>query len=80
MTSFKPGWLYGSNLDNARAVFACIIVGVWAVFDDTYDDVIPVSVVCSTGVLGLWNLVWSGVGGSGTALRIESGISSFLRN
>ena len=26
MSSFKPGWLCGSSVDNARGVFVCIIV------------------------------------------------------
>ena len=52
-----PGRLYGSNLDNAKVVFACIIVGSWVVSDGGCGDVISVSMVCGTGVLGLWNLV-----------------------
>ena len=37
MSSFKPGWLCGGSLDNARGGFACVIEDGWAVF-----DVIPV--------------------------------------
>ena len=48
MSSFKPGWLCESSLDNARGVFVSVIVDGWAVF-----DVIPVLIVCSNGVLGL---------------------------
>ena len=48
MSSVKPGWLCGSSLDNAWGDFVWVIEDGRAVF-----DVIPVPIVCSTGVLGL---------------------------
>ena len=77
MISFKPGWLCGSKLDNARTVFACVIVG------GCVNDVIPVSMVCGTGVLVLRYLLGFSVRGLSKALGMGSGvvvISSFLRN
>ena len=41
MSFFKPGWLYGSNLDNAQVVFTSIIEGNWAVFGGGCGNVIP---------------------------------------
>ena len=62
--------------------FVCIDVDGWAVFDVTCDDVIPVSMVCSTGVLGLWGAGF-GVEVSGMALEMGNrivGVWSFLRS
>ena len=66
---FKPGWLGGSSLDNARGGFVSVIVDGWAVF-----DVIPVPIVCSTGILGLRGVGFGfGVEVSGTVrLRVFS--------
>ena len=80
-SSFKPGWLWGSNLDNDRG-FVCIDVDGWAVFNVGFDEVIPVSMVCGTGLLGLWG-VGFGVEVLVTALGMGNwivGVSSFLRN
>ena len=82
-SSFKPGWVCESNLDNAQAVFTSIIVDGWVVFDGGCDNLIPLSMVYGIGVLGLWYLLGFGVGGWGKALGIGSeiaGISSFLRD
>ena len=67
----------GSSLDNAQGVFVCVIVDGWAVF-----DVIPVPIVCSTGVLGLRGFGF-GVEVLGAVLGMGGGVvgvSSFLRN
>ena len=32
MSSFKPGWLCGSNLDNAQGVLTCVSLGSWVIF------------------------------------------------
>ena len=66
MSSFKPGWLCGSSLDNAQGVFVRVNEDGWAVF-----DVIPVPIVCSTGVLGIRGVGFGfGVEVSGAALRM----------
>ena len=68
----------GSSLDNARGVFVCVIVDGWAVF-----DVIPVPIVCSTGVLGLRGVGFGfGVEVSSVALGVGGvvGVSNFLTN
>ena len=82
---FLQAWLVvcTSNLDNAWAVFVCISVGGWVMlFDDGYvDNLVPLSVVCGTGVLSSWYLLWCWYGGG--LLGIGSGIagvSCFLRN
>ena len=56
MSSFKLGWLHGSNLDNAPEVFAYVSLGGWAMLFDggCIDDLILLSMVCSTGVLSPW--------------------------
>ena len=75
---FKPGWLYGSSLDNAQGVFVCVIDDGWAVF-----DVIPVPIVCSTDVLGLRRWIWIWCRGHGHGARNGGGVVgvlSFLRN
>ena len=75
MSSFKPGWLCGSSLDNAGGVFVCVIVDDWAVF-----DVIPVPIVCSTGVLGLRGVGFGfgfGVEVLGAALGMGVGLLVF---
>ena len=70
MSSFKPGWLCGSSLDNARGAFVCIIEDGGAVF-----DVIPVPIVCSTGVLGLRGVGFGfGVEVSGAVLGMGGGV------
>ena len=80
--SFKSGWLWGNNLYNARQGFVRVDVDVWAGFEVRFDDVIPVSMVCNTGVFGLW-VVGFGVEVSATELGMGNRIvvvSSFLRN
>ena len=78
MSSFIPGCLCESSLDNTWGVFVCIIVDGWAVF-----DVIPVPIICSTGVLGLRGVGFGfGVKVLGVVLGmgVGVGVSSFLRN
>ena len=78
MSSFQPGWLSGSNLDNAQVVFTCVIVGGWVMFDGEHvNDVIPVSMVCGTGVFVLWYLLGFGVGGSSKAQGMVSRVVGF---
>ena len=77
MSSFKPGWLCGSSLDNARGVFVCVIEDGWAVF-----DVIPVPIVCNTGVviknvIVILQPVWCrDVTLTGTTILSQSGIET----
>ena len=73
MSSFKPGWLCGSSLDNTWGVFVRVIVDGWAVV-----DVISVPIVWSTGVLGLrrrW--IWICCRGLGRSTRNGGGLLVF---
>ena len=73
MSSFKRGWFCGSRLDYARGRFVCVIEDGCAVF-----DVIPVPIVCSTGVLGLRGIGFGfGVEVSGAALGMGVGMLMF---
>ena len=53
---FKPGWLCGSNLDNACAVFAYVSVGGLEMSFDggCVNSHVPLFMVCGTSVLGSW--------------------------
>ena len=59
MNSFKPGLLCERNLDNAYGVLACVSVSWPMLFDGgCVDDLLPLSMVSDTGVLGCLYLVW----------------------
>ena len=66
----------GSNLDNAWQVVRIDVHGC-VVFDVGCNEVIPVFMVCGTGVLDLWGDGF-GVEVSGTALGMGNGIVVLL--
>ena len=85
ISSFKSDWLCWSNLDNARVVFTCISVGGWTMLIDGghINDLAPLSKIYVISILGSWYPPGIGVGCSGKALGMGSGIVgalSFLRN
>ena len=83
MSSFKPGWLCGSDLDNTQGFFVRVDVDSKVVIDVGRDDIIPISMVCGTGVSDLWEVGFGVEVLSGMALGMGNrivGVSSFLRN